>query len=81
LAVSHHLDVISDRYDTFRIFYATMGYMLEGKLIYLHGDKSNILEPGDSLFFDAETTHGPEELIELPIRFLSVIVSPGFSEQ
>jgi transcriptional regulator with XRE-family HTH domain len=55
-------------------------YMLEGKLLYMHGDKSYMLEPGDSLFFDAETTHGPEELIELPIRFLSVIVSPRFSE-
>ncbi len=56
-------------------------YMLEGKLTYLHGDKSYSMGPGDSLFFDAETTHGPEELIKLPIRFLSVIVSPRFSEQ
>jgi DNA-binding XRE family transcriptional regulator/mannose-6-phosphate isomerase-like protein (cupin superfamily) len=55
-------------------------YMLEGELLYLHGDKSYMLEPGDSLFFDADITHGPEELVELPIRFLSVIVSPRFSE-
>lgn len=55
-------------------------YMLEGKLLYLHGDKSYLLEPGDSLLFDAETTHGPEELITLPIKFLSVIVSPRFAE-
>jgi hypothetical protein len=39
-----------------------------------------MLEPGDSLFFDADTTHGPEELVQLPIKFLSVIVSPRFSE-
>ena len=33
------------------------------------------LEPGDSLFFDADAPHGPEELVSLPARFLSVIVS------
>jgi transcriptional regulator with XRE-family HTH domain len=55
-------------------------YMLEGKLLYLHGDKSYLLEPGDSLFFDADITHGPEELVDLPIKFLSVIVSPRFSD-
>ncbi|GBC59175.1 MerR family transcriptional regulator [Desulfonema ishimotonii] len=55
-------------------------YMLEGKMVYMHGDKSYSLSPGDSLFFDADAPHGPEELRELPIRFLSVIVSPRFSD-
>ena len=32
--------------------------------------------PGDSLFFDAEAPHGPEELTELPIRFLSILIEP-----
>ena len=45
-------------------------------LMYTHGNKSYRLRPGDSLLFDADATHGPEELIEVPIRFLSVIVSP-----
>jgi hypothetical protein len=31
------------------------------------------MKPGDSLFFDADAPHGPEELVQLPIRFLSVI--------
>lgn len=55
-------------------------YILEGKMIYMHGDKSYPLSPGDSLFFDSDAPHGPEELIELPIRFLSIIVSPRFSD-
>ncbi len=50
-------------------------YMLEGKMVYTHGGKSYRLGPGDSLMFDAEATHGPEELIDLPIKFLSVMVS------
>jgi mannose-6-phosphate isomerase-like protein (cupin superfamily) len=31
------------------------------------------MKPGDSLFFDAEAPHGPEELVQLPIRFICVI--------
>lgn len=50
-------------------------YLLEGEMVYTHGDKSYRLRPGDSLLFDAEATHGPEELIDLPIKFLSVMVS------
>jgi hypothetical protein len=35
---------------------------------------------GNSLFLDAETTHGLEELIDLAIQLLSLNVSPRFSE-
>jgi hypothetical protein len=31
------------------------------------------MKPGDSLFFDADVPHGPDELRKLPIRFLSII--------
>ena len=55
-------------------------YMLRGKVNYRHGDKTYKLSPGDSLFFDADAPHGPEELVKLPIVFLSVITSPRFSE-
>jgi transcriptional regulator with XRE-family HTH domain len=48
-------------------------YMLEGEVIYRHGDKTFRMQPGDSLFFDAEAPHGPEELVRLPIRFVCVI--------
>ena len=47
--------------------------MLEGEVGYRHGDMVYWLMPGDSLFFDADVPHGPEELRRLPIRFLSVI--------
>ena len=48
-------------------------YMLEGEVGYRHGNRTYVLLPGDSLFFDADVPHGPEELRKLPIRFLSVI--------
>ena len=47
--------------------------MLEGEVVYRHADRLYPLNPGDSLFFDADAPHGPEELRKLPIRFLSVI--------
>jgi transcriptional regulator with XRE-family HTH domain len=52
-------------------------YMLEGEVAYRHSDKTYIMRPGDSLFFDADAPHGPEELRKLPIRFLSIIVYPN----
>jgi hypothetical protein len=34
------------------------------------------MHPGDSLFFDSDIVHGPEELLSLPIRMLSVQARP-----
>ena len=50
-------------------------YMLEGMFDYRHAGVRYRLSPGDSLFFDADAPHGPEELLELPVRFLSVITN------
>lgn len=47
-------------------------YMLEGEMIYGHGEASYTMRPGDALQLDGEGAHGPQELVELPIRFLSV---------
>ncbi|MEV0401324.1 XRE family transcriptional regulator [Actinoallomurus sp. NPDC050550] len=47
-------------------------YMLEGVMVYGHGEARYTLRPGDALQFDGEGVHGPDELVELPIRFLSV---------
>jgi transcriptional regulator with XRE-family HTH domain len=47
-------------------------YMLEGAMVYGHGEARYLLHPGDALQFDGEGAHGPDELVELPIRFLSV---------
>jgi transcriptional regulator with XRE-family HTH domain len=49
-------------------------YMLRGKLEYRHGKRTYVLSPGDSLTFPGEVPHGPEKLIRLPIRFLSITV-------
>jgi transcriptional regulator with XRE-family HTH domain len=51
-------------------------YILEGKLEYRHGTQTYLLEPGDSFTFRGDIAHGPERLIELPIRFLTAIVYP-----
>jgi len=47
-------------------------YMLEGVMVYGHGDARYEMHPGDALQFDGEGPHGPEALLELPIRFLAV---------
>jgi transcriptional regulator with XRE-family HTH domain len=49
-------------------------YMLHGKIAYRHGRNTYRLEPGDALTFAGNVLHGPEHLIEVPIRFLSIII-------
>ena len=51
-------------------------YVVEGAMDYHHGGRNYRMDPGDSLFFDADAPHGPETLHDLPVRFLSVIVYP-----
>jgi uncharacterized cupin superfamily protein len=53
-----------------------MLYMLEGEIDYRHGNQVYALKPGDTLFFDADAAHGPEVLVKLPARYLSVISYP-----
>jgi transcriptional regulator with XRE-family HTH domain len=48
--------------------------MLQGKIAYRHGRNTYRLEPGDALTFAGNVLHGPEHLIEVPIRFLSIII-------
>ncbi|MEO6847675.1 MAG: XRE family transcriptional regulator [Chthoniobacterales bacterium] len=48
-------------------------FMLEGEMVYRHGDKHFELSPGDSLFFDGSISHGPVSVFQPPVRFLSVI--------
>jgi transcriptional regulator with XRE-family HTH domain len=47
-------------------------YMLEGEMVYGHGEASYTMRAGDALQFDGEGAHGPESLAVLPARFLSV---------
>lgn len=48
-------------------------HLLEGQLIYRHGEKFYEMQAGDSLSFDGGVPHGPEKLIQVPIRLLSII--------
>jgi transcriptional regulator with XRE-family HTH domain len=51
-------------------------YMLEGRMEYRHGGTVYVLEPGDALTFNGEVPHGPGELFERPVRFITVIIYP-----
>ncbi|EAQ03944.1 DNA-binding protein, putative [Pseudooceanicola batsensis HTCC2597] len=70
------LDDESDRFPTFQHEGIEMLYILDGAMLYRHGDKTYLLEPGDSLLFDADAPHGPEEMHGFPIRYLSIITYP-----
>lgn len=74
--VEPYIVTLSAESDVFPIFqHAGLEFIhiLEGVVGYRHGDKTYRMEAGDTLFFDAEAPHGPEELISLPIRFICVI--------
>jgi len=66
----------SDIFPTFQHGGIETIYMLEGRVDYRHGDTVYPLEPGDTLFFDADAPHGPEVLVALPARYLAVISYP-----
>ena len=75
--VEPYLVTLTETSDVFPIFQHAgqeFIYILEGEVVYRHGDKLYPMSAGDSLFFDADAPHGPEELTKLPIRLLSVIV-------
>jgi transcriptional regulator with XRE-family HTH domain len=83
LGVEPYLITLTEESDVFPIFQHSgmeFIYMIKGKVDYRHGDQTYTLNPGDSLFFDADAPHGPEELKNLPIQFLSVIVYSRVSE-
>jgi len=76
LAVEPYLITLTKDSDVFPVFQhdgIEFIYMLEGEVGYRHGDRVYALHPGDSLFFDSDVPHGPEQLRKLPIRFLSII--------
>ena len=71
-----HLVTLTDKSEEFPLFQhagVEFIYMLEGRVVYQHADEQFPLCPGDSLLFDGDVPHGPAELVELPIRFLSII--------
>ena len=77
--VEPYLITLTEESDTFPDFQhdgMEFIYMLEGEVEYRHGDKTFILQPGDSFFFDADAPHGPQTHIKLPARYLSIISYP-----
>ncbi|OQM75064.1 helix-turn-helix domain-containing protein [Manganibacter manganicus] len=66
----------SDVFPTFQHDGLEFLYMLQGEVVYRHGHNLYRMTPGDSLFFDADAPHGPEELTTLPISYLSIICYP-----
>lgn len=66
----------ADVFPTFQHAGLEFLYMLKGEVVYRHGDQLFHMQPGDSLFFDADAPHGPEELVKLPSQYLSIISYP-----
>ncbi|MCW2724263.1 MAG: helix-turn-helix domain protein [Frankiales bacterium] len=67
------LTEVSEEFPLFQHPGTELLYMLEGEMVYGHGDSSYPMSPGDALQLDGEGVHGPERLVRLPIKFLSVV--------
>ena len=52
-------------------------HMLEGAMDYGYGPKNYRLGAGDTIQIHGEVAHGPVQLVELPVRFMSVKVFPA----
>ena len=79
VTVEPYLITLTKESDTFPAFQhdgVELLHMLEGEVDYRHGDHVYHMQPGDTLFFDADAPHGPEVLLKLPARYLSVISYP-----
>jgi uncharacterized cupin superfamily protein len=67
------LDKDSGVYPIFQHAGVEFVYILEGRMICRQLNATYKLAPGDSPFFDSDAAHGPVELVELPVSFLSAI--------
>lgn len=77
--VEPYLITLTEKSDTFETFQHSgieTIYMLEGEVEYRHGNDTFHLKPGDTLFFDSDAPHGPEKLVKLPAKYLSIISYP-----
>ncbi len=68
------MDDASEVFPTFEHPGTEFIHILEGRIEYRHGQQTYELGPGDSLTFRGDVPHGPEKLIQTPIRMLSIIV-------
>jgi transcriptional regulator with XRE-family HTH domain len=63
----------SDVFPTFQHEGLEFLYMISGEVVYRHANLLYRMRAGDSLLFDADAPHGPEQLVRLPARYLSII--------
>lgn len=74
-----YMITLTDESDVFKTFQhdgVEFLYFLEGSVEYRHADKTFVMEPGDSLFFDADAPHGPTKLIKLPAKYVCIVSYP-----
>ncbi|UZE26043.1 helix-turn-helix domain-containing protein [Pseudomonas sp. B21-056] len=67
------MDDASEEFPTFSHPGTEFLHLLQGELIYRHGNQLYRMEAGDSLTFEGEIPHGPEQLVQVPIRLLSIM--------
>jgi len=75
--VEPYLVTLSHESDVFPLFQhdgVEFIHLLTGKMLYRHANNTYLMSVGDSLYFDSAALHGPEELIELPVKMLALIV-------
>ncbi len=78
-----YLITLTDESEVFPLFQHSgieFIYVLEGEVIYRHGNDTYHMKVGDSLFFDSDAPHGPEALLQVPIRLLTCIYRAGIDE-
>ncbi|KPX25461.1 DNA-binding protein [Pseudomonas syringae pv. philadelphi] len=67
------MDDASEEFPTFSHPGTEFLHLLEGELIYRHGNQLYPMQAGDSLTFDGDIPHGPEQLVQVPIKLLSIM--------
>ena len=71
-----YLVTLSDDSEVFPLFQHTgieFIYILSGEILYRHSNNTYLLTEGDSLCFDSDAPHGPEQLVQTPIRMIVCI--------
>ena len=74
------ITTITDRGDVFPLYQhpgVEFIHMLSGSLDYGYGGNRYRLDSGDTMQIHGEVAHGPVEIIDLPVRFLSIKVYPA----
>jgi transcriptional regulator with XRE-family HTH domain len=69
------LDAAAKPHPSFQHSGTELLYMLRGRMTYRYQSSVFALGPGDTLVFDANAIHGPEELLTRPIVYLSICMN------